>query len=117
MSLNVIRVAIASKEGLAISEHFGHAKSFYIYDVTSFECKQISIREVDNYCLGGTSDQSALSGIMETIMDCSVVFVAKIGDGPIEKLRARGIEAVSDYAWQEIDSSLNEYIKQLNILD
>ena len=107
-----MRIAVATKEGLAVSEHFGHAKTFYIYDVTTSECQQVDKREVDHYCLGGRSDQNALSGIFEAIKDCSAVFVAKIGDGPTDKLLARGIEAVSDYAWQEIEPSLLEYVSR-----
>jgi len=29
-----IKLAVASKEGMAISEHFGHAKQFRIYEAT-----------------------------------------------------------------------------------
>lgn len=104
-----LRVAVASKEGLAVSEHFGHAKSFYIYEVRGSGCHFIEQREVAHYCLGGHSDKSALSGILEAVSDCRAVFVAKIGDGPTEKLNARGIEAVSDYAWESIEASVLDY--------
>ncbi len=105
----MLRVAVASKDGMAISEHFGHARHFYIYDVTADGCRLLEQREVRHYCLGGTSDKSALPDILETIRDCKAVFVAKIGDGPTEKLNARGIEAVSDYTWEEIEPSLLDY--------
>lgn len=113
LSNQTMRIAVATREGQAVSEHFGHAKYFYIYDVTASSCKHLEKREVAHYCLGGHSDQSALSGIFEAIKDCSAVFVAKIGDGPIEKLKARGIEAVADYAWQSIDESLRDYVSDL----
>ena len=103
------RYAVASKEGLAISEHFGHAKKFFVYEVDTAGCQLLESREVSHYCLGGHSDKSALSGIMETIKDCSAVFVAKIGDGPTEKLEKVGITAVADYAWEEIEPSLVDY--------
>ena len=106
------RYAVATKEGMAISEHFGHAKKFFVYDVDAQECQLLETREVSHYCLGGSSDKSALSGILETIKDCSAVFVAKIGDGPTEKLQARGITAVADYAWEEIEPSLLDYISK-----
>jgi len=109
-----IRVAVATKEGMAISEHFGHAKKFAIYDVNANEVKLIEQREVSHYCLGGASDRSALPGILEAIKDCKAVFVAKIGDGPTGKLQAKGIEAVSEYAWEEIEPSLIDYIKNLS---
>lgn len=103
------RYAVASKEGQAISEHFGHAKRFYIYDVGDGQCELVEQREVAHYCLGGHSDKGALAGILEAISDCQAVFVAKVGDGPIEKLRARGIHAVAEYAWETIEPSLLAY--------
>ena len=50
-----------------------------------------------------------MAEILETIQDCAAVFVAKIGDGPTDKLAARGITAVADYAWEEIEPSLLDY--------
>ncbi|MDO9105126.1 MAG: NifB/NifX family molybdenum-iron cluster-binding protein [Methylovulum sp.] len=77
-----IRLAVASKEGLAISEHFGHAKQFRIYQADPDCCELLETREVAHYCLGQHSDQTAMAGILESIKDCHAVFVAKIGDGP-----------------------------------
>ncbi len=107
----MIRVAVASKEGISISEHFGHAKKFYIYEVDTNNCNFIEEREVRHYCLGGTSDKSAMADILETIKDCVAVFVAKIGDGPTEKLKAQGIEVVSEYCWETIELSLIAYMQ------
>ena len=109
MSIHTVRLAVATKDGRAISEHFGHAKLFYIYDVSPEQCQLVEQRHVDHYCLGGHSDKSALAGILETISDCKAVFVSKIGDGPAEKLQARGIEAVAEYAWEEVEESLLAY--------
>lgn len=106
----VIRVAVATKEGVMVSEHFGHAKSFHIYELDANSCRLMEQREVRHYCLGGSSDKSAMAQILDTIEDCDAVFVAKVGDGPTEKLAARGITAVSDYAWEEIEPSLQDYM-------
>jgi predicted Fe-Mo cluster-binding NifX family protein len=109
MSGNVIRVAVATKEGVMVSEHFGHAKSFNIYELSADSCCLLEQREVRHYCLGGSSDKTAMAEILDTIEDCDAVFVAKVGDGPTEKLAARGITAVSEYAWEEIEPSLQDY--------
>ena len=108
-----LRLAVASKEGLAISEHFGHATAFRIYDVAPGQCKFLPARQVAHYCHGQSGDQGALAGILATIKDCSAVFVARIGDGPIEKLRAIGVEAVAGYAHQAIDEALLDYAGRL----
>ena len=107
-----MKLAVASKEGLGISEHFGHAKRFWIYQVGSGKCELLDIRQVEHYCLGGTSNSSALSGILESIKDCHAVFVAKIGDGPIKKLQNIGVEANQEYAYEEIEPSLLEYYRK-----
>jgi predicted Fe-Mo cluster-binding NifX family protein len=97
------KLAVASKKGLAISEHFGHAKQFWIYAVTPQRCELLEKREVEHYCLGNHSSKTAMAKILETIKDCKAVFVAKIGDGPIEKLAAIGVQAVADYAYEAIE--------------
>ncbi|MDP2200381.1 MAG: NifB/NifX family molybdenum-iron cluster-binding protein [Methylicorpusculum sp.] len=109
-----VKVAVASKEGLAISEHFGHAKQFRIYEVTPESCKLLEIREVSNYCQGHHGDQSAMVGILEAIKDCYAVFIAKIGEGPTEKCQAIGVKAVSDFAYQAIEASLIDYVSHLD---
>ncbi len=108
-----IKLAVASKEGMAISEHFGHAKQFRIYEATQENCHLLETREVSHYCLGQHSDQTAMAGILETIKDCYAVFVAKIGDGPTEKLQAVGVRAVSRYAYEAIEDSLLDYVHSL----
>jgi predicted Fe-Mo cluster-binding NifX family protein len=125
-------VAVASKSGMAIDEHFGHAKVFHIYRLDAQGCHHQEDREVDNYCHGPAgshgedSDESqsenqnenqsetksTMQKILETIADCQAVFVVKAGDGPIEKLAARGIEAVSEYAWEDIEASLSQYYQK-----
>lgn len=110
MSDTVIRVAVATKEGVMVSEHFGHAKAFHIYELSPDSCRLLEQRQVRHYCLGGSSDKTAMAEILDTIEDCDAVFVAKVGDGPTEKLAARGITAVSEYAWEEIEPSLQDYI-------
>lgn len=108
-----LKLAVASKEGQAISEHFGHAKRFLIYSVTPDSYQLLEQREVAHYCLGHSANSSALSGILEAVKDCQAVFVAKIGDGPSEKLKAIGVQAVSDYAWELISVALLNYAQSL----
>lgn len=106
-----MKVAIATKSGNIIDEHFGHAKDFKIYEVKGHECVYLESRNVDNYCQGGYSDDSALPKILETIHDCAAVFVARIGNGPAEKLQRVGIEAVSDYPWSEIEEAIRQHVQ------
>jgi predicted Fe-Mo cluster-binding NifX family protein len=112
-----MKVAVATKEGKAISEHFGHAKRFAVYAVTPESVCLLEDREVEHYCLGGEGNASAMPGILAAVQDCAAVFVAKIGDGPTEKLCAIGVVAVSDYAWEPIEASLLDYARRLEAED
>jgi predicted Fe-Mo cluster-binding NifX family protein len=111
MSEQVVKVAVASKHGVAVDEHFGHAKRFWIYAVTEDGCELLEQREVDNYCQGNTSSKPAMTRILQTIDDCEAVLVAKIGDGPADKLAAIGVTAVSDYPWSPVDEALLAYLR------
>lgn len=104
-----LKVAVASKTGVAVDEHFGHAKVFRIYQVSIGCAELLESRDVDHYCLGGHGDRSALEKILDTIEDCDAVFVARVGDGPADKLLARGVEPVSDHPWEEIEPALKSW--------
>jgi predicted Fe-Mo cluster-binding NifX family protein len=108
-----VKVAVATKEGKAVSEHFGHAKRFAVYEVMPESVCLLEEREVEHYCLGGEGNASAMPDILAAIQGCQAVLVAKIGDGPTEKLRAIGVAAVSDYAWEPIEESLLAYVRRL----
>lgn len=73
----------------------------------------IDIREVENYCLGQHSSQSAMAMILNTINDCTAVLVAKIGMGPIDKLADIGVMAVDQYAYEAVEDSLLDYTRNL----
>jgi predicted Fe-Mo cluster-binding NifX family protein len=109
LSVPALRVAVASGEGKGISQHFGHARTFMIFDVTPDQVAFVESRDVDHYCHGQTGDQSAMARILVTIADCQAVFVARVGDGPRDKLAAIGVEAVDQYAWEEIEPALLDY--------
>ncbi|TGD73281.1 dinitrogenase iron-molybdenum cofactor biosynthesis protein [Mangrovimicrobium sediminis] len=103
------RVAVASKDGISINLHFGHAREFWVYEFAAGQWQLLERRDVDHYCHGQTGDQGAMQRILKTIADCDAVFVAKIGDGPSEKLQAIGVTAVDDYAHLGIEDSLADY--------
>lgn len=102
--------AVASKDGISINLHFGHATSFWIYQVSSEGVSFLEQREVEHYCNGNTSSQSAMENILKTIHDCDAVFVAKIGDGPRNKLSKINVVGIDAYAYEAIDASLENYL-------
>lgn len=101
-----VLVAVATKGDGQINEHFGHADSFAIYEVGASGVRFVEQRLVEHYCQGGYGDEDKREAILRTLAGCAACFVARIGNGPSEKLATAGIEAVGDYPYGAIDASL-----------
>ncbi|ABD89995.1 nitrogenase cofactor biosynthesis protein NifB [Rhodopseudomonas palustris] len=106
-----IQVAIATKGGGRVNEHFGHAHEFQIYEVSTAGAKFVGHRRVDLYCEGGYASADGAATIIRALNDCTAVLVAKIGICPKDSLAAAGIEAVETYAFEFIETSVIAYFK------
>jgi nitrogenase molybdenum-iron protein alpha/beta subunit/MoaA/NifB/PqqE/SkfB family radical SAM enzyme len=93
--------AVASKGGMLVDQHFGHASDFYIY-----ECRGDGVRFRErrgigaggNYCGGADADKAGrMERIVETIGDCQCVLAMRIGESPKRLLRERGIAVRETY--------------------
>ena len=98
-------VAIATKGGGRINQHFGHATEFQIFEVTSAGAKFITHRRTDKYCVGGADDGDALTTTLAALEGVSAVLCAKIGDKPKQRLAEAGIIATDQYAFEYIEAS------------
>ncbi|MBH5371180.1 nitrogenase cofactor biosynthesis protein NifB [Bradyrhizobium glycinis] len=105
MSTITLLVAVATKGSGLINEHFGHAKEFQMYELSTSGAKFVGHRRVDVYCQGGYGEEDRLSAIIRGIHDCHAVFVAKIGGCPKSNLIKAGIEPVDQYAHEFIEKS------------
>ncbi len=92
-----VLVAVATKGGGIVNQHFGHAKEFTIYEVDAVEAKFISHRKVADYCQGGYGEEATLAGIINTISDCKAVFASKVGPCPQKELQKAGLDVVEAY--------------------
>jgi nitrogen fixation protein NifB len=106
-----ILVAVATKGQGRINEHFGHAKEFQVYELSSKGAKFVGHRRVDLYCQGGYGEEDSLETVIKAINDCAAVFVAKIGHCPKDELTAAGIEPIDQYAFEFIEQSAIAYFK------
>jgi nitrogen fixation protein NifB len=104
-------VAVATKGSGLINEHFGHAKEFQIYELSTSGAKFVGHRRVDLYCQGGFGDEDSLETVIRAINDCHAVFVAKIGACPKGDLLKAGIEAVDEFAHEFIEKSAISWFK------
>ena len=100
-------VAVATKGGGRINQHFGHASEFQIYEVDPAGVRFVGHRKVENYCQGGWGDDDVLEDkVIPTLAGIDAVFVAKIGGCPKKDLARAGIAAVDVYAFEYIESAI-----------
>jgi nitrogen fixation protein NifB len=92
-----ILVAVATKGGGMVNQHFGHAREFQIFEVDGAQAKFVGHRKVDQYCQGGFGEEESLDGMLKMLEDCKAVLVSKIGHCPQESLQKAGIEPVEAY--------------------
>jgi nitrogen fixation protein NifB len=92
-----ILVAVATKGGGIVNQHFGHAKEFQIFEVDANEAKFVGHRKIDQYCQGGYGEEATLEHVIKAIADCKAVLVSKIGECPKADLSLAGIRSVEAY--------------------
>lgn len=105
-------VAVASKDNRQIDEHFGHADEFKIYRVTGDGATFVETRVVEHYCQGGYGDEDKREVILRALADCRALFVARVGEGPKERLRKAGIDPVDAYPYGLIEASLMAWYRK-----
>ncbi len=109
-----ILIAVATKGGGLVNQHFGHAREFMVYEVDANEAKFVGHRKVDQYCQGGYGEEDSLDNLLKMLEGCKAVLVSKIGNCPQEQLKKAGIEAIETYDLIE-KAALAYYQKWLSI--
>lgn len=90
------KVAIASKDGKVITEHFGRCRRFLIADIDpqQNEYRFDGFLDVTPPCNSGEHDDSAFQAIAEALSGCRIVLVNRIGPAAEQILGQYGIDAL-----------------------
>ncbi|MCA8931803.1 MAG: nitrogenase cofactor biosynthesis protein NifB [Rhodospirillaceae bacterium] len=99
-------VAVCTKSGGRINQHFGHAKEFQVFEVDAAGVRFVGHRRADNYCLGGYGDEDRMAGVLEALAGIDTVLCAKIGSRPRQTLADAGIEAIDDHAYEYAETAV-----------
>ena len=110
-----VLVAVATKGGGLVNQHFGHAKEFMIYEVDANETRFVGHRKVAHYCQGGYGEEASLEGIINTVADCKAVLASKVGPCPQKELQKVGLQVVEAYDVIEkvAREFYNQYVQQV----
>ncbi|MDI6605247.1 MAG: nitrogenase component 1 [Thermoanaerobacteraceae bacterium] len=93
----IMKIAVASKDGIMVNEHFGKANQFLIYKLLRDKISLMELRKTNSGISGECCDGSAkehLDLIADLLSDCSIVYCGKAGHCAQEKLKERGIKIV-----------------------
>jgi predicted Fe-Mo cluster-binding NifX family protein len=88
-------IAVASKDGREINQHFGHAERFLIYDVEEAEARLVDERKVERYCTYDADHPlraHVLKAIANALTGCRAVVCAQIGPAPQMEMERFGID-------------------------
>lgn len=87
-------IAVASKTGTEVDQHFGHAERFLIYDYGSGDPQPLKEVAVDKYCSYDPDHpfrHPQFNGIVSALEGCKVVVTEMIGELPKQELAKVGI--------------------------
>jgi predicted Fe-Mo cluster-binding NifX family protein len=90
-------IAVASKSGKQVDQHFGQAETFRIYDYSSDNPEQLSEVIVEKFSQdvsGHKFDEQNFKQIVAALKGCKAVAVSQIGETPKKQLLLSGLQPV-----------------------
>src|SRR6056297_1438173 len=114
-----VLMAVATKGGGLVNQHFGHAREFLVYEASPTGVRFIGHRKVDLYCAGDSScgeGESTLEQTIETLRGCEAVLCAKIGFEPLDALERAGIRPNSEQALVNIEDAVGRFYLDMHKL-
>jgi nitrogen fixation protein NifB len=108
------KIAVTSKYGKLVDQHFGHASKFIIYQGDGLDFEIMENRSVEKFCSGMEecdSDEVQRDNIIDALQDCDAVLTMRIGHHAKEKLSKKEIYSV-EYC-DTVDNGLQYAVSQL----
>ena len=90
-------IAVASKTGTEVDQHFGHAERFLIFDYGGGSPEPVKEVTVDKYCSYDPAHpfrHPQFNGIVSALEGCKVVVTEMIGELPKQELKKVGITPI-----------------------
>ena len=113
------RVAVAAQGSRMVTQHFGRATVFHVFERLGGEWTLIESREADPTCgpLGEGAEQhdSLLAYAADLVSDCDAVVAARVGPGAVRALTDRGVEVYAMHAL--IEDALSALAEELERLE
>ncbi len=114
-SEKTFHMAVATKSGMVVDQHFGQVSEFYVYEYSKGSAIFKEKRKVKKYCDGAEEcgeKQDEMDAIIHTISDCDAVIAMRIGEAPKSRLIQKGIKIFTMY--DRIEDSVIWAAKEMN---
>jgi len=88
-------IAVASKDGKTIDQHFGHAERFLIYEVIDGDVVLVDEKRVERYCSFDPDHPlrtHTLQATADVLKGCRAIVCAMMGEAPRQELTRLGVE-------------------------
>jgi nitrogen fixation protein NifB len=107
-------IAVASKHGRLVDQHFGHASEFFIYKGDGQKFTLTEMRKVDKYCTGMEEcepEETRRDAMITALQDCDAVVTMRIGYHAKERLQKKGIRSME--SCDTVENGLQFAVEQL----
>ncbi|GAB2586988.1 nitrogenase cofactor biosynthesis protein NifB [Nitrincola alkalisediminis] len=106
-----VLMAVATKGGGVINQHFGHATEFLVYEASRDGVRFIGHRQVAKpYCEGnsncGDEAENLLDTLLKALQGCEVLLCSKVGYEPWSALEQAGIQPNGEHAMEPIEDAI-----------
>ena len=110
------KIAVTSKHGKLVDQHFGHATELLIYQGTGKKFQLVETRKTAQYCASAVecdSEEGQKEAAIKAIRDCDAVLTMRIGYNGQKRLASEGIMSV-EYCYT-IEEGLGYAVDQLRL--
>lgn len=103
------KIALTSKNGVDVDEHFGRATFFRIYELSENSYSFLESRDAVAACQHArTHSKTDFDTVIDLLSDCDALLVKKIGEGATSYLISKGVRVFEVSG--SIDAVLNKFI-------
>ncbi len=114
-----MKIAVATVDGIALSQHFGQSRGFVVFDVEGSKVQSREFRTtgdtphnqgVCHHEEGNSQGVRAPLGIFDLLSDCGVVLCGGMGAGAAQAMSANGIKPVMLPGERSAEDAVEDYI-------
>lgn len=106
-----MKVAFATDDGIRVNAHFGQSPMFAVYNVTKTGGELLELRKLP--VVLNQDEAGKIDNRLETIGDCTLIFLMQIGASAAAKVTRRKIMPVKVPFGSPIDEQVKRLVEML----